>query len=451
MRRVVRVAFGLLVVAAIGLLALGLWLVHSLDTPAFREAVLRRIEAVAGTDVRAERISVSLFSGVTVQGIAVANPPPFTGDLLKADRLVLRYALWPLLARRVEVRSLLLERPQLAIAVNARGLLNYEKLGPQGPPGRAFSGPATLERLPLRILLSRISVRNGSVVFADAARARLFAAERLGLDSSLELAGSQRSGSGRASAATLRLGRRLLVRDVKGPLRISSGSLRLAPISGQLAGGPVSGEALVRFADDFRYTADLKVERAQVETLLVEGGFPGSLAGTLAARAQVEGTGGLATVRARGEARVGDCRVKDNATLRLLASLLGVAELASPELDECRVEFVESGLLVSTPVLVLKGRSLALTGRGTLRLDTSALDYQLTLALSPALFAKVTRKELRGAFRTREDGFATIGFQLTGTTDAPRTDLLARIGRGALEDALKNRLQRLLGGGGKPF
>jgi hypothetical protein len=92
----------------------------------------------------------------------------------------------------------------------------------------------------------------------------------------------------------------------------------------------------------------------------------------------------------------------------------------------------------------MTGDAVRLAGKGVLDLDTSALDYQMTLALAPRLFAKITRPELRGAFATRGDGFAAIDFRLFGTTLAPKTDLLTRVGKAAATEAAKQGINRLL-------
>jgi hypothetical protein len=182
-----------------------------------------------------------------------------------------------------------------------------------------------------------------------------------------------------------------------------------------------------------------------VKRLLEEARSAAMVSGSLEARARFEGTGGLPTLRGRGQGRIAGCRVYGNRSLALLATLLSVRELASPELDECRAEFTQAGARLTTPVLVMKGKSVELTGHGSLNLETSAIDYDLTLALAPSLFAKVTRPELRSAFRARPDGFAAIDFHLAGTTLEPKTDLLARLGRSAAEGAVQGVLGRLFG------
>ena len=204
---------------------------------------------------------------------------------------------------------------------------------------------------------------------------------------------------------------------------MSKETVKLAPIRGRVAGGEATGDLTVHLKGGFRYVANLEVKGASVKTLLAEAKSAGGLSGTLAAKGTFEGSGGLPTMKGRGQGTITDCRVEHGRTLALLAAVLQVPELASPDFDECRAEFTQSGYRLSTPVLRLVGKAVQLTGEGTVNLATSGLDYQMTLALAPRLFAKVTRPELRPAFRQRGDGFSAIDFRLYGTTLDPQTDL----------------------------
>jgi hypothetical protein len=194
----------------------------------------------------------------------------------------------------------------------------------------------------------------------------------------------------------------------------------------------------------FRFTTDLAVKGARVKTLLEEAGSAAVVSGTLAGKAHFEGKGGLATMRGQGSADVSSCRAENSRVLGLLSSVLSVPELANPDFEACRVEFTQSGSRFSTPVVKLTGDAVRLSGRGSVNLDTSGLDYEMTLGLSPKLFAKITRPELRGGFKQGEDGFATIDFRLYGTTLEPKTDLLARVGKAAATGAAKEQVNKLL-------
>ena len=441
-RRVLLAGGGLLLLGVLAAAAYAWRVVRTLDTPSFRTSLLARAKETVGAEVRAKKMDIALLSGVTLEGLEVANPAPFAGNLLTADAFVLRYRLLPLLTGRIEVERLAFAKPVLSLVMDARGAFNYERLGgasPRTPPAAAASA------VPFRISLRRLSVADASIVMTDPARSRLLAVEHLDFRSSFEIVDGIARGSGEANAATVNLGGTLFLRSLRTPLVASKESVRLSPVRGRLAGGEATGNVTVRLRGGFRYMADLEVKGAEVKTLLAEAQSAAGLSGSLRAKARFEGSGGLATVRGRGDGRVEGCRVQDARTLGLLAEVLKVPELANPDLEECRFEFVQSGRSLSTPVVSLTGRALRLTGRGTVNLATGALDYDMRLALAPKLLAKVTRPELRSAFAKQEDGFSAIDFRLSGTTREPKTDLLARVGRAAAGEAVKGQLEKLFG------
>jgi small nuclear ribonucleoprotein (snRNP)-like protein len=440
-RKILLLAGALVLAALLAALAMGAWLVARLDTPGFRKTLLDQASATAGAEVRVKEMDVSLLSGVTLKGITIANPAPFPGNLLTADAFHLRYRLRPLLAGRLEVERLALERPALRLAVDARGVFNYERLG--GPARPASPAPARAAAAPLRVVLKRLSVEDASIAMTDHAGSRLLTMEGVDLRSSFEVERGTTRGSGEARVAKIDLAGLLFLDSVRAPLQVSKEELRLAPIRGRLAGGEATGDVTVRLKGGFRYVARLEARDAQVKTLLAEAKSTAGVEGALQAKATLEGSGGIASMKGRGEGTITHCRLEDNRTMALLAQLLKLPELADPDFEECRAEFVQAGRRLSTPVLSLKRADLHLTGRGTVDLRDSSLDYDMRLALAPKLFAKVTRPELRPAFEVRSDGRAAIDFRLYGTTLEPKTDLLARVGTAAAADALKNQLDRL--------
>ncbi|HXK10543.1 MAG TPA: AsmA family protein [Vicinamibacteria bacterium] len=429
----------LVTIAGLGALAL---LARRLNTAELRQSFLAQARAAIGADVAVKTMDVSLLSGVTLTGISVENPAPFPGRLLTAERFVLRYRLLPLLTGRVEVERLALEKPALGLAMDARGSFNYERLGGPArrtPASATSAAPATA----LHVVLKQLSVTEGSVVMTDHSGSRLLAIDGADFRSAFEVAGGIARGSGEARVATVDLASLLFVRALRSPIEMSRESVRLAPVRGRVAGGDVTGDVTVHLKDGFRYVANLEVKGADVRTLLAEAKSTAGVSGTLRAKASFEGRGGMATMKGRGEATVDRCRVEHAAALALLADVLKVPELKSPDFEECRVEFVQSGSRLTTPAVSLRGQALRLTGRGSVNLDTYGLDYDMRLALAPKLLAKVTRPELRSAFQDGGDGFSSIDFRLFGTTLDPRTDLVSRVGKAAATSAAKGQLDRL--------
>jgi hypothetical protein len=107
----------------------------------------------------------------------------------------------------------------------------------------------------------------------------------------------------------------LLVRGVTSPLALSKETVRLAPVRGRVAGGEATGDVSVHLKGGFRYVADVAVEGAAVKTLLAEAKSAGGLSGTLAVKARFEGSGGLPTLKGRGQGTVTACRVDDGRAL----------------------------------------------------------------------------------------------------------------------------------------
>ena len=450
MKKVLVGAVAVLVLLVATALGYGAYRLRSLNTPEFRQGLLDRASLALGTRVQAREMDISVMRGVTLRGIEVANPRGFEGRLLTADGFVLRHRLLPLLRGRLEIERLALQKPNLALAMDAKGAFNYEKLGGARPESPAAKGTASPASLPLRLVLDELAVEDATATVTDAAKATLLKLEGGTVRSRLEAGGGAFAGSGDARIAVLDLMDTLFVRKVKAPIRLSKRSVELAPIQGTLAGGELSGEVKLDLAGGFRYALSLDVSRASVATLLEEAGLRKAASGTLRARASFEGTGGAATMKGRGRADIADCRLSDSKVLGGLALALRVPELADPDFEECTIDFTMARGRVETPSLALKGAQVQLTGRGQMTMETGALDYDLTLALAPPVFAKVTAREIRSAFRDRGDGFMAIDFRVTGTTAAPKNDLIARLGQAAATEAVKGSLGKLFGKK-KPF
>jgi len=301
----------------------------------------------------------------------------------------------------------------------------------------------------LRLVISRLAVEDGEMTMVDDRKAMVMKAQDADLESAFTVAGGVAEGKGKAGIGTLVLADMLYVRGVSSPLAMSKERVQLAPIRGKLAGGDVSGDLKLDLKKA-AYTMGLEVKGASVDTLLKEAGSSRAMTGSLQAKGAFEGTGGLPTLKGRGSAEVRDCKLQKSPVMALLAGVLQLPELADPSFDECRMEFTIGGNRVQTPVLSLKGKALQMTGKGAMSLATSALDYDMDLALSQGLVERIGVKELRAAFKDRGDGFSTIAFKVTGTSERPQTDLASRIGKAAATQVLKDQAGKLFGKK-KPF
>jgi hypothetical protein len=465
MKKILLALVAVVVVVVLAVLGYVAHVASRLNSPEFQEQVRAEVSRQMGAEVRFEEMDIALLSGVTLRGFAVANPEPFEKDFFSAESFVLRYKVWPLLSGRVEVEQIAIEKPVLGLIMDEEGRYNYEALGGETPTSAGKAPPpegaatATPETSPppgpgggptgppLEIVLSEVSVSEAFITMVEEeTEATMMAVEDAGFTSALRIADGATQGKANATIETVSLADMLFVRGISAPLEMSAETVNLAPIQAKVAGGDATGSVTVHLQDGFHYEAALDVDDVDVKTMLQEAKSTAAMSGTLKAETSFEGTGPLPTMKARGNARVVDCRVEDSKTLALLSTLLKVPELANPEFEECLVEFTLARSVLSTPTVSLKGQAMQLTGEGTLNLVRSTLDYDMELALSEKLFAKITAKELRPAFKKRDDGFSVVAFRVFGTTEDPKTDLLKRIGTAAATKAVEDKVNKLLGG-----
>ncbi len=156
-----------------------------------KEMVVPRAEAAIGRPVAIRDISLVVFPSIALEidGVSIANrkgegfsPDPF----LTLDAVRLNVKLLPLLKSRIEVTSLILDRPRLLLEVNRRNETNYSDLSgggrpapqpasgagvPGGPgpgaPGPAGTGSAAAEGSPAAFLVSNLLINNGSVDYVN--------------------------------------------------------------------------------------------------------------------------------------------------------------------------------------------------------------------------------------------------------------------------------------------
>jgi len=463
MKKILLGIVAVVVVVVLGALAYGAHLVGKLNSPEFQEQVRAEVSRAFGAEVRLDTMDIALTSGVTLRGMAVENPPPFEGDLFTAEAFVLRYKLLPLLSGRVEVEQIALDEPTFNLVIDEDGRYNYEAPGgEETSAGEEGSGDAAepvadatepapgdaaaSEATPLEIVLSEVSVSDASVtMFDQGTQMMLMKIDDASFTSALRVSGNVTQGQAKASIGQISMADMLFIRDISAPLEMSRESVKLAPLEAKVAGGKATGGVTTHLQDGFRFEMALNLDGVDVKTLLQEAQSAATVAGTLQAETSFEGTGPLPTMTGQGHAEVVDCRIEDSDMMALLSTVMKVPELANPEFEQCRVEFALAKSVLSTPMVSLKGKALQLTGEGTVHLVSSKIDYDMELALAEELLEKIPMQQLRAAFKKRDDGLSVVAFKLFGTTEAPQTDLMSRIGKAAATEAAKDQVNKLLG------
>jgi AsmA protein len=133
-----------------------------------RQTILPIARESLHRDVSLGDIEVNIFSGIEVKNLVVqgreGNEP-----FVSADEVVLRYRFWPLLLGHVVVDEVRLDHPHLQVERLKDGSFNYSDLLEQKEPAGAGTETAAPKPggRPIDLLVSKVSIKNGEMVFLD--------------------------------------------------------------------------------------------------------------------------------------------------------------------------------------------------------------------------------------------------------------------------------------------
>ena len=123
----IKVVVGIIVVV-IALSSGGVFFItRYLQTPEFKERVLSEAREAAGTEVEVAELDISIWRGIALEGVMIADPSGLSNEFLTADRLILRHRLLPLLRRQVQIDRLALETPVVTLVQAQDGGWNFEQ------------------------------------------------------------------------------------------------------------------------------------------------------------------------------------------------------------------------------------------------------------------------------------------------------------------------------------
>lgn len=135
-----------------------------------KSLLIPQLESATGRTVNVSDVSLSVFPsiGVDIRGLTIANKPGFSEKpMVSLERMLADVKLRPLFSKRLEISSLLLEKPQILLETDEHGMTNYgdkEKV-PQatGVSSDESGSPSNLAA----ILFSDLRITNGSIELTD--------------------------------------------------------------------------------------------------------------------------------------------------------------------------------------------------------------------------------------------------------------------------------------------
>lgn len=128
--------------------------------------LIPQIESATGRVVAINDVSLSIFPTIAldVRGLTLANKAAFSEKpLLDLERMVLDVKLRPLFDKRIEVSSLVLERPNISLETNPDGTTNYSERKTADEQPATESGGTSIAA----VLLSDLRIVDGYIEMID--------------------------------------------------------------------------------------------------------------------------------------------------------------------------------------------------------------------------------------------------------------------------------------------
>lgn len=446
---VVLVLVILVVLLGVGVLALN----HYVQSPEFKDYLLAKTQEQMAVPLQVESLHASIFSGFELRGLVVKNPQGSqTPTLLDSKALVFRYRLWPLLQKKVQIESITVVSPSITLEKAEDGTWNYEKLtkeqpkaektGEKSPKGE----PAPKPPSGLELEIANMKLAKANFLVLKPQGKKLLDVSDLNVNSIVTGSDQSLAGKGELKIARAAVVDSIVMSEVHSPLVVEQQQLKLPDITAKVEDGTFKGNVIVDLKKDgYPYTVHADVAGVDVGKLGARFSDKASyLTGKLRLTTDVTGVGGDTNkLKGKGNAHVDSGTLTGVPLLQTIASLLNIPELQRIQFDEITVEYAMDNGVIDTPVIKLMSKDIQVTGSGKTDFDFN-LDHRFTLALSPAIMAKVP-KEAIDLFAKRDDGFRTIDFKVTGPASSPKTDLTDKLVKGAANKLIEKGLEQFFG------
>jgi type II secretion system protein N len=466
---------GLLILGAIVLLGVNLY-VQSQGTQARIQRELRqRLRA----NLNIGRISVTPWSGVKLSGITIAHgPTEGGGNFLEAENFGLRIAFFSLFSKRLVFKEVSLVKPNVVWPQNAEGKWRLPDLkaqrhaekkapetsAPETPPTQqedeqtpAQSASPILTKRPsadraeqeirtaeeVASEIHKVSLVDGKFRFLDRSNQSVAGFEGVGFRASVS---SPSALHGNARVARVSVRDRFFLEQLKSPVRYDSNGLNLAKVSARIGDGEISGNFSIQpETDESPFHIQMKFRNIQADQFITQAGGPsGVLQGKLEGSLEADGkTTDLEALNGSGEIVLHDGQLHQYNLLVALGQIFQIEELMQLHLEQAAAKYHLSPGVVNIDDLILRSANIRLSATGTVTFR-GKLHLISRLAINEKIRAQLF-KPLRANFQPADEaGYSALDFEVTGTLERPKTNLLEKVVGRDLKDLVNSWF-----GGGK--
>ena len=459
---------GLSIFGAVVLLAVNLY-VQSQGTQARIQQELRQR---FGANLNIGRISVTPWSGLKLSGITIAQGAAGgSGNFLEAENFGLRVAFLSLFSKRLVFKEVSLVKPKVVWPQNADGkwrlpdlraerpseskiseVLALETPSPQGeseaPAESTTPEPSKVER-PTRVEeksklpsefaseIHKISLIDGDFRFLDRTNQPVADFDGVGFRASVRDA-SALHGNARVQKVSVR--DRFFLQQLRSPVRYDANGLDLSQISAHSGGGDINARFSIQpESADSPFHVEMKFRNVEADQIIMESGGPGGtlqgkLEGTLTVDGKTTDSDALTGV---GEVVLHDGQLRQYNLLVALGQIFQIEELTQLHLEQANAKYHLSPGTVTIDELALRSTNIRLSATGTVNFR-GKLHLNSRLAINEKVRGQLF-KPLRANFQpTDEAGYSAVDFEIGGTLEKPKTNLLDKVVGRDLKDLVNS-------------
>jgi hypothetical protein len=289
--------------------------------------------------------------------------------------------------------------------------------------------------------VQRATVSDGEFRFLDRSGRLVAAFEGVAFRAAIQNLASLR---GTARIAKMSARDRFFLEDLRSPFHYDPRELDLPKISARAAGGEVSGTFHMEpQSPQSPFKATVKFRGLQADEIVSDaGGGHGIIQGKL--EGSFAGEGNAADVNelsGSGELILRDGQLQQYSLLVALGQVLQIEELTQLHLEQAEAKYHVTPGLVTIDELVLRSPNIRLTATGTVNFN-GKLHLNSQLAINEKVRGQLFKPIRQNFEPTAEAGYSAIDFQVNGTLDRPKTNLVDRM----IGQDLKDIVTGILGG-----
>lgn len=466
---------GLSLFGAVVFLALNLYV----QSQGIQARIQQELRQRFGATLKIGRISVTPWSGLKLSDITIAQGTGGTGgNFLEAKNFGLRVAFFSLFSRRLVIKEVSLVSPNVVWPQNADGKWRLPDLrgersekGPNVAAAPESSSPQASENTgaPLQSAaisapekrpafhverkanapaafvseIHKVRLTNGNFRFVGRSNEPVANFEGVGFRAAITNASTLH---GNARVARVSVRDRFFLQQLKSPLRYDANGLDLSQISARLGGGDVTGRFTMEpEMDESPFRVEIEFRNVQADQIITDaGGSSGVLQGKLEGSLQTEGkTTDSDALGGEGEIFLKDGQLRQYSLLVTLGQLFQIEELTQLHLDQAEAKYHLAPGVVTIDELILRSANIHLSATGTVSFR-GKLHLNSRLAINEKIRAQLF-KAIRTNFQpTEEPGYSAVDFEVSGTLERPKTNLLEKVVGRDLKDLVNS-----FWGGGK--